>query len=124
VPPVRVDVEAVERVFANLLQNAAKYSPALGHIEVSARLVGYEALDINIDDEGPGVPEHEREVIFDPYVRGSSGLSGVAGHGLGLAISQAIVQSHGGHIRVSDAPTGGARFTVRLPVELASYEGA
>jgi two-component system sensor histidine kinase KdpD len=123
-PPVLVDVEAIERVFANLLQNAAKYSPALGMIEVSARLVGFEALDIDIDDEGPGVTEDEREVIFDPYVRGSSGLSGVAGHGLGLAISQAIVRDHGGHIRVDDAPAGGARFTVRLPLDLASYESA
>jgi two-component system sensor histidine kinase KdpD len=123
-PPLDVDVEAIERVFANLLQNAAKYSPALGQIEVSARLVGFEALDIDIDDEGPGVPEDERGVIFDPYVRGSSRLSGVAGHGLGLPISQAITRAHGGHIRVDDAPCGGARFTVRLPVALASYEGA
>jgi two-component system sensor histidine kinase KdpD len=123
-PLVYVDAEAIERVFANLLQNAAKYSPAFGQIEVSARPVGLEAVEINIDDEGLGVPEDERQVIFDPYVRGSMGLSGVAGHGLGLAISQAIMQAHGGHIRVDDAPAGGARFTVRLPVELASYVSA
>jgi two-component system sensor histidine kinase KdpD len=117
-PMVRVDVDAVERVFANLLHNAGKYSPARGCIEVSARQFGLEAVDIDIDDQGPGVPNDERHLIFDPYVRGRSAGSSASGRGLGLTICQAIMKANGGHIRVADAPNGGARFTVRLPVEL------
>ena len=113
-----MDVEAIERVFANLVHNAAKYSYAAGSIRISARLVGLEAVDVDVDDDGPGVPKEERTAIFDPYVRGGAAFTTEEGHGLGLAISQAIVEAHGGHIRVDDAPGGGARFTVRLPVDL------
>ena len=116
-PPVRVDVEAIERVFANLVQNAAKYSYAFGGIRISARLVGLEAIDIDVEDDGPGVPVEERAVIFEPYVRGA--MATEVGHGLGLAISRTIVEAHGGRIRLEDAPGGGARFSVRLPVDLA-----
>jgi two-component system, OmpR family, sensor histidine kinase KdpD len=119
-PNVLVDADALERVLANLLQNAATYSPPRGRIGISARLVDFEALELVVDDEGPGIPEEERAHIFDRYVRGRATPSTAAGHGLGLAICQAIVQAHGGGIRVDDAPGGGARFTIRLPVEHAS----
>ena len=117
-PVVRVDVEAIERVFANLVQNAAKYSYPFAGIRISARLVGLEAIDIDVDDDGPGIPVEDREVIFDPYARGASAFTSDVGQGLGLAISQSIVEAHGGRIRVEAAPGGGARFTVRLPVDL------
>jgi signal transduction histidine kinase len=119
-PSVRVDADAIERVLANLLQNAAKYSLRRGGIGISARLVDFATLEIAIDDDGPGIPEPERTHIFERFVRGrATGLT-VAGHGLGLAISRAIVQAHGGDIGVSDAPGGGARFTLRLPIEHAA----
>jgi two-component system sensor histidine kinase KdpD len=117
-PQLRVDVEAIERVFANLVHNAAKYSYAFGSIRISARLESHGAIDIDVDDDGPGVPPGERAAIFDPYVRGGTAFATDVGHGLGLAISQSIVEAHGGSIRVDDAPGGGARFTVRLPVDL------
>jgi two-component system, OmpR family, sensor histidine kinase KdpD len=116
-PDVRVNPDAIERVLANLLQNAAKYSPPGGLITISARLVDFDALELALDDEGPGVPVEEREHIFEPFFRSQPM---VPGHGLGLAICQAIVQEHGGRIRVGDAPGGGARFSILLPVELAS----
>ena len=116
-PSVRVDVDAIERVVANLLQNAAKYSAKHGHIDVSAQLVDFGTLELAVADEGPGVPPEDRELIFEPFFRNRPD---VPGHGLGLAICEAIVQAHGGNIRVGDSPSGGARFAIRLPIELAS----
>jgi len=116
-PSVRVDVDAIERVVANLLQNAAKYSPPHGHIDISAQLVDFGTLELAVDDEGPGVPLADRERIFEPFFRNQPD---VPGHGLGLAICEAIVQAHGGNIRVGDSPSGGAHFSIRLPIELAS----
>jgi signal transduction histidine kinase len=119
-PSVRVDVDAIERVLANLLQNAARYSPPHGRIAISAWLASFEAIEIAVDDEGPGIPEDERPHVFERFFRGRATRSTLGGHGLGLAICQAIVLAHGGDIRVDDAPGGGARFRVRLPVQLAS----
>jgi two-component system, OmpR family, sensor histidine kinase KdpD len=116
-PSVRVDADAIERVVANLLQNAAKYSPPHTRIDVSAQLVDFGSLEIAVDDEGPGVPPEDRALVFEPFFRNQSD---VPGHGLGLAICQAIVQAHGGDIRVADSPSGGAHFAIRLPIELAS----
>jgi two-component system, OmpR family, sensor histidine kinase KdpD len=116
-PSVRVDADAIERVVANLLENAAKYSPPRTRIDVSAQLVDFGSLEIAVDDEGPGVPLEDRALIFEPFFRNQPD---VPGHGLGLAICQAIVQAHGGDIRVGDSPGGGAHFAIRLPIELAS----
>ena len=116
-PSVRVDVDAIERVVANLVQNAAKYSPPHGHIDISAQLVDFGTLELAVDDEGPGVPVADRERIFEPFFRNQPD---VPGHGLGLAICEAIVHAHGGNIRVGDSPSGGAHFSIRLPIELAS----
>jgi signal transduction histidine kinase len=66
---------------------------------------------VRISDRGPGVPREERERIFEPFVRGESS----AGTGLGLAIARAIVEAHGGSIRVADEPGGGAAFVIELP---------
>jgi two-component system, OmpR family, sensor histidine kinase KdpD len=121
-PHVRVDADALERVLANLLHNAAKHSPSRGLIRISARLVDFGTLEIVVDDNGPGIPAHDRERIFERFVRGDAKPPNAAGHGLGLAISRAIVRAHGGDIGVGEAPGGGARFVVRLPVEIAAAE--
>ena len=116
-PSVRVDVDAIERLLANLLQNAARYSPPHGQIHISAQVLDLGTLELTIDDEGPGVPIHLRKRIFEPFFRHRSD---VPGHGLGLAICRAIVRAHGGTIEVGDSPGGGARFSVRLPIEIAN----
>lgn len=116
-PSVRVDVDAIERLLANLLQNAARYSPQHGQIHISAQVLDLGTLELTIDDEGPGVPIHLRKRIFEPFFRHRSD---VPGHGLGLAICRAIVRAHGGTIEVGDSPGGGARFAVRLPIEIAN----
>ncbi len=112
-PAVRMDSAAIERVLANLLQNAIKYSPPGSPIGISARLTDGE-LELSVDDEGPGVPAEDRQRIFEPFVRMQTTGSG---EGLGLAISLAIVLAHGGRMHVGDRPGGGARFTVLLPAQ-------
>ena len=115
-PCVWVDASRIERVLANLLQNAVNYSPPGSAVGVSARRTDDGELELSVDDEGPGVPAQDRERIFEPFVRTQpTEASKVPGHGLGLAISQSIVRAHGGRIQVSDRPGGGARFTVLLP---------
>jgi PAS domain S-box-containing protein len=115
-PRLDVDVTAIERVLANLLHNACKYSPPDSPICVSAFVVG-RMLEFRVDDEGPGVPAEDRERIFEPFFRSAAGnRSGPPGHGLGLPICRSIVAAHDGHIWVNQRPGGGARFIVALPV--------
>ncbi|MBV9353974.1 MAG: hypothetical protein JO023_00465 [Chloroflexi bacterium] len=118
-PQLRLDASEMERVLANLIQNAIKYSPAGTPITVSARLTGADEVELAVEDEGSGVPVEDRARIFDRFFRtASSRQSAVPGHGLGLAICQSIVLAHGGHIEVGDRRGGGARFSVLLPVPI------
>ena len=112
VEAVRVDRNGMERVVANLLQNAIKYSPASSPIRVSARTTDAGDLELAVEDHGPGVAAIDRQRIFQPFFRRQTQA---AGNGLGLAIALSIVQAHGGQIDVSDRPGGGARFVVLLP---------
>jgi PAS domain S-box-containing protein len=115
-PQLEADVPAVERVLANLLDNANKYSPPHACVSVSAGLVD-GMLELCVDDAGPGVPAEDRERIFQPfYRRDAGGRLQLPGHGLGLPICRSIVAAHAGHIRVVDRPGGGARFIVALPL--------
>jgi two-component system sensor histidine kinase KdpD len=120
-PLVECDAVLVERVLANLLENAGKHTPAGTPVHVGAAVEGDadggpEARWIRIDvrDHGPGVPAAQRDAVFDAFVRGSAEQA-LPGVGLGLAIARTIVSAHGGRIGVADAPGGGAVFSVRLP---------
>jgi nitrogen fixation/metabolism regulation signal transduction histidine kinase len=100
------------RVMANLVENAMQAAQGAGktpNIRMHAEPHGQRAA-IVVDDNGPGVPEPDRQHIFDPYVTHREG-----GTGLGLAIVRKIVIDHGGDVTVSQSPLGGARFTVELP---------
>ncbi len=114
---VRVDKRRFARVLANLLDNADKY--AGGATEVTLELRG-EVVQIAIEDRGNGVPESEREVIFDRFSRGSESgnRASDSGVGLGLALVDEHVRLHGGQVWVEDRRDGqpGARFVVELPV--------
>jgi PAS domain S-box-containing protein len=120
VPPtlhsLQVDAPAMERVLANLLQNASKYSPPNSPIGVSASVVG-DALELRVDDRGPGIPEEDYERVFEPYYRRRQSMTTRPGTGLGLAICRSIVTDQGGRIWTGGRPGGGARFTIELPVE-------
>ena len=107
---VHLDVTQLDQVLANLLDNAVRHSPVGAPVTVSARRAG-SGVRIEVADRGPGVDPAEAELLFRPFRSGSiAGSSGV-----GLAISRAIVELHGGTISVDDRRGGGARFTVTLP---------
>jgi len=122
-PSVPMDASQMERVLANLIQNAIKYSPASTAIGISARITEDGELVLSVEDEGPGIPAQDRERIFEPFVRNQSAAqSEVSGHGLGLAICQSIVLAHGGRIEVDVRPGGGARFSVFLPAPVRAKQ--
>jgi two-component system sensor histidine kinase KdpD len=112
-PPVDVDAALVTRVLVNLLENAAKHTPAGTRITVSAGIEG-EAVRVVIDDTGPGLPPGPPEQLFAKFQRGR-GESDVGGAGVGLAICRAIIEAHGGRISAAQRPGGGARFIFTLP---------
>lgn len=103
-------------VLANLLDNAVKFSGPGGRVTLRLSTDGAEAV-VCVSDSGPGVSVTELPHLFDRFFRGSAARGGSApGVGLGLALSQAMVQAHGGRIDAANAPGGGALFTVRLPL--------
>ena len=110
------DPDRLAQVLANLLTNAIKFTPAGGQIEVELRAVDGEAL-LSVDDSGPGVDAEELPRLFDRLYRGEDVRQRqLAGAGLGLAITRAIVEAHRGQIEASKGRLGGARFEVALPV--------
>ncbi len=103
---------AMRRAVTNLIDNAQQYAE---HVSVMAGRRG-DAVEITVDDDGPGIPEDKREDVFKPFFRlESSRNPGTGGSGLGLAIARDVVRSHGGDIELSDAPGGGLRARIRLP---------
>ena len=112
-PLLEFDAVLMERVFCNLLENAAKYTPPGSQIEISARHDGDRAV-VTVSDNGPGLPPGREESLFEKFTRGHEELA-VTGVGLGLTIVRAIVTAHKGTVRAENRPEGGARFTVTLP---------
>ena len=110
---VRADRDRLRQAVANLVDNAIKYTPAGGRIDVSAASRdGY--LEIRIADTGVGIPEHDLPRIFDRLYRGDQSRT-TRGLGLGLSLVRAFVEAHGGTVTVSSSPGAGATFTIRLP---------
>ncbi len=117
-PLVECDAVLIERVLVNLLENAARYTPAGTPITVQAQTVTDPAggvMAIAVRDHGPGVAPDQVERIFEKFTRGQA-ESATPGMGLGLSICRAIVEAHGGHIAVGPAPGGGALFRFTLPL--------
>ena len=113
-PLVDFDAVLIERVLVNLLENAAKYGAA--PIVITARVTA-QILTISVGDHGPGLPVKpggDTDQLFNKFTRGRN-ESTTPGVGLGLAICKAIVQAHGGQIIGTNAPDGGALFTISLP---------
>ena len=113
-PLVEFDATLIERVLYNLVENAAKYTPADATIAVSAEVAGKD-LVVRVSDTGPGIPKGQEESIFEKFSRGVS-ESSTPGVGLGLAISRAIVEAHRGRISAANVASGGAVFTFTLPL--------
>ena len=113
-PPVSVDPKLMQRVFASLVGNVAKHTPAGTLATIEARRAG-ERIEVSVTDEGPGLPRGREEEVFESFARGER--QGVRrGAGLGLAISRAIVEAHGGTIRAEAGRDKGARFVITLPI--------
>lgn len=110
-----VDETYLARLLQNLITNALRY--AQHQVSVSYTYHKGEAI-FYVDDDGPGIPEGEREKIFEPFARlDESRHRGSGGYGLGLSIVKRIAQWHSGSVSIAESPLGGARFVVRLPVK-------
>lgn len=111
-PRVLGDEAWLRQLFANLIENALRHSPAGG--EVSIEVDAGDPVEVRITDAGPGIPEHDLARIFDRFHRSGS-ASDAAGIGLGLTIANQIARAHGGEIRVESRMGHGATFSVRFP---------
>lgn len=120
-PDLELDVDAdlLGVALGNLFANAIAHTPAGEAVLLRTERDG-DAVLLHVDDAGPGVPPDQRERVFEPFVRraapAADRVQGRAGLGLGLAIVRRIAEAHGGSVRVTTAPTGGARFSLRLPL--------
>ena len=114
-PPTAVlgDANRLHQVAANLLSNAAKFTPAGGKVTIRVFTDITDAV-LEVSDTGPGIPEDERDLVWDRFYRGPSGRF-ADGSGIGLAVVKELVDAHGGTVSVEAADGGGARFVVRLP---------
>jgi two-component system, OmpR family, sensor histidine kinase KdpD len=111
-PLVRADPAQLERVFVNLLENAARFSPPGRPVRVIGGHGGGR-VTVRVIDEGPGIPASQRPSIFEPFFRGRRG----GGAGLGLAISRGFVEANDGRLMLQQPPDGrGAAFAVSLPL--------
>jgi signal transduction histidine kinase len=117
-PAIIGDANLLFQVFSNLLANAIKYSPAGGLITVGLE-AAESSVTVSMQDRGIGVPEADRERLFERYYRGSN-ASGMVGTGLGLYFVKTVVELHGGEVGAESREGGGSCFRVRLPLTLAA----
>ncbi len=115
---VRGNARGLEQVIHNLLKNAAQASGAPGQVKVTLLTEGAHT-ELRVEDDGAGVDPSIHDRLFEPFVTTREG-----GTGLGLAVSRAIVEAHGGQLCLETSPPGGARATVRLPMYDRSNEGS
>ena len=114
-PPAIWDADRVTQVLGNLLLNAIQYTPAGGDVDVRVENSG-EAVCVRVTDAGMGIPPEALPRIFEPFYRAANAREGSArGMGLGLPISRALVEAHGGTITVESVLGTGTTFTVMLP---------
>jgi signal transduction histidine kinase len=114
-PHVRGDRERLRQVIQNLIDNAVKYSSAGGRVRVNAMPDDGHVL-IDIEDEGPGIPPEDQQLIFEKFCRSSAGAA-KPGSGLGLFIARSIAEAHGGKLDVNSVPQRGSVFRLELPVD-------
>ncbi len=117
-PKIYVDADMIRRVLINLLENASKFTPLEGKIEIGARLENEHIL-FWVQDTGPGIPIAEQEYIFEKFARLKT-QEKISGLGIGLAFCRLAVQGHGGRIWVENVAEQGAKFQVTLPAVKSS----
>lgn len=114
-PAIEGDPDMIIRVIVNLIENATKYSPRGGMVTLAARALP-DFVVISVIDQGPGIPPHLRDEVFDKYFRIKRDDGASRGVGLGLAFCRLAVEAHGGRIWVDSADGGGSIFAFTLPV--------
>jgi signal transduction histidine kinase len=107
---IKADREQMFRVFSNLALNAAQAGAQ--ELKIESRVDGDKLL-IDVTDDGPGIPEHARERLFQPF----SGSAREGGTGLGLVISREIVNAHGGELSLAETSDQGTTFRIELPAD-------
>jgi signal transduction histidine kinase len=116
-PTVLMDSDRMAQAIGNILSNAIKFTPVGGQVSTTVQFDDSQLL-IDVTDTGPGIPEEEKEKIFEPFYRAGQGRRIVEGMGLGLSIAREIITAHGGEIAVASTPKVGSRFTLQVPVEV------
>jgi signal transduction histidine kinase len=118
-PDTFADPTAISMALLNLLDNSIKYSGDQKQITVCVgQKNGY--IDLSVTDQGLGIPQDEREKIFDKFYRGSTATTRkVRGSGIGLSITKHVAEMHGGEILVESEPGRGSTFTLRIPIRQA-----
>ena len=111
---LRCDRARIESALCNLLDNAIKFTPRGGNVEIGAERRG-ESVRLWVADDGPGISPDDAPHIFERFYRGHAGPA--EGSGLGLAIVQSVVQAHGGHVTVESQLDEGSQFVIELPLE-------
>ena len=115
-PDIRADREKAIRIFANLVENAIKFTPVGGYIRVSAMVLEDRLVEVRVQDTGPGVPLEYREKIFERFAQIPGQRGRTRGSGLGLTFCRLAVEAHGGRIWVESPPDGGSIFRFTLLV--------
>jgi two-component system sensor histidine kinase KdpD len=112
-PLIKIDFVLIEQAIANILLNAAQYTPAGTTLTLGAYAEAKNVV-ITVDDEGPGFSQEALKHVFEKFYRAPGTTSG--GTGLGLSITRGFIEAHGGSVSVDNRPSGGARFVIRLPI--------
>jgi signal transduction histidine kinase len=114
--PLQADPEDLQLVWSNLLENAVRYSPEGGLVEMNVATVNGGPVRVTVEDHGPGIAADELPHIFDRFYRGDPSRNrATGGFGLGLAIAKALVEAYGGKITAESTPGEGTCMTVELP---------
>ena len=114
VPAIRADADRVRQMLTILTDNALRYAPEGSTVTLKLEAAG-EGCRFYVSDHGPGIPDSEKQRIFDRFYRGSASRSDPDHFGLGLSVALELAKVHGGEVTVSDTPGGGATFTISLP---------
>ncbi len=115
-PQLSLDAQRIEQILHNLLDNALRYTPAGGTIDMLC-VVSNNQCELTVRDSGAGIPSEDLKHIFERFYRADKSRSRVdGGTGLGLSIARKIAQAHDGDLNASNHPDGGAQFTLTLPI--------
>jgi PAS domain S-box-containing protein len=117
---VTLDADKIKQVVRNLLNNAIKFSPDGGIIEIAVYRSG-GSVRVSVRDQGPGIPENELDAVFDKFVQSSKTKTGAGGTGLGLAICHDIITEHKGRIWARNRPEGGVVLSFEIPLSQSVY---